>query len=36
MWKYLGAWFAMLLVSVANGALRDLAYGRRKSDIAPA
>jgi len=34
MWKYLGAWFAMLLVSVANGALRDLAYGKHMSELA--
>ncbi len=26
--RYLIAWFAMLLVSVANGALRDFTYGR--------
>jgi hypothetical protein len=34
MWKYPGAWFAMLLVSVANGALRELAYGRYMSELA--
>jgi len=28
MWKYLVAWFAMLLVSVANGVIRDLTYGK--------
>lgn len=28
MWKFLAAWFAMLLVSVANGVLRDLTYGK--------
>lgn len=28
MWKYLAAWFVMLLVSVANGALRDFTYGK--------
>ena len=27
MWKYLGVWLVMLLVSVANGAIRDLTYG---------
>jgi hypothetical protein len=27
-WKYLAAWFVMLLVSVANGAVRDITYGR--------
>jgi hypothetical protein len=26
--KYLAAWFVMLLVSVANGAVRDITYGR--------
>ncbi|NTV11669.1 MAG: hypothetical protein HGA47_12985, partial [Zoogloea sp.] len=26
-------WFAMLLVSVANGALRDLTYGRQVSEL---
>lgn len=29
MWKYLVAWFAMLLVSVANGVIRDLTYGKQ-------
>jgi hypothetical protein len=28
MWKYLIAWFAMLLVSVANGALRQFTFGK--------
>ena len=28
MWKHLAAWFALLLVSVANGALRDFTYGK--------
>lgn len=28
MWKYLAAWFALLLVSVANGVMRDLTYGK--------
>lgn len=26
--KYLAAWWVMLLVSIANGALRDLTYGK--------
>ena len=28
MWKYLIAWFVMLLVSVANGALRQFTFGK--------
>lgn len=32
--KYLAAWLAMLLVSVANGAVRDFTYGRRMSELA--
>ena len=28
------AWFAMLLVAMANGALRDLVYGRYMSELA--
>lgn len=31
---YLGTWFAMLLVSIANGALRDLSYGPRMGELA--
>lgn len=27
LWKYLAVWFVMLLVSVANGAVRDITYG---------
>jgi hypothetical protein len=27
LWKYLAAWFVMLLVAVANGAVRDITYG---------
>lgn len=34
MWNYLLAWFVMLLFSVANGALRDLTYGRHLSELA--
>lgn len=33
MLKVLMAWLAMLIVSVANGALRDLTYGRYLSDL---
>jgi len=32
-WKYLGAWFAMLLVSVVNGVLRDFTYGRHMDEL---
>ena len=28
MWKYLTAWLVMLLVSIANGAVRDFTYGK--------
>jgi hypothetical protein len=30
---YLAAWLAMLLVSVANGTLRDLTYGRAMDEL---
>lgn len=33
-WKYLAAWFVMLLVSIANGAARDFTYGKRMSELA--
>ena len=33
-WKYLAAWFVMLLVSVANGAARDFTYGKQMSELA--
>ncbi|BBA35183.1 uncharacterized protein sS8_3240 [Methylocaldum marinum] len=33
MLKVLMAWLTMLIVSVANGALRDLTYGRYLSDL---
>lgn len=33
-WKYLAAWFAMLIVAVANGAFRDFTYGRHMSELA--
>lgn len=33
LWKALAAWFAMLLVSVANGAVRDLTYARHMSEL---
>lgn len=32
--KYLAAWFVMLLVSIANGAARDLTYGKHMSELA--
>lgn len=31
---YLAAWFVMLVVSVANGAVRDFTYGRHMSELA--
>jgi len=34
MWKYLITWLVMLLVSVANGALRDFTYGKRMDELA--
>lgn len=34
MWKYLIAWFVMLLVSIANGSVRDLTYGKRMDELA--
>jgi hypothetical protein len=33
-WKILAAWFVMLLVSVANGAVRDFTYGRHLEEPA--
>jgi hypothetical protein len=33
MWKYLTAWFVMLLVSVANGAIRDFTYGNHMDEL---
>jgi len=33
MWKYLLAWFLMLLASVANGAIRDFTYGKRVDEL---
>lgn len=32
--KYLAGWFVMLLVSIANGAARDLTYGKHMSELA--
>lgn len=34
LWKYLAAWLVMLLLSVANGALRDFTYGRHMTELA--
>lgn len=34
LWKILAAWFAMLLVSVANGAIRDFSYGKHMGELA--
>lgn len=33
-WKYLATWCVMLLVSIANGAARDLTYGKYMSELA--
>lgn len=33
-WKPFAAWLVMLFVAVANGALRDFAYGRYMSELA--
>ena len=33
-WKALAAWFVMLLVSIANGTLRDFSYGKHLSELA--
>lgn len=33
MWRYLIAWLVMLLLSIANGALRDFTYGKHVSEL---
>lgn len=33
-WKYLAAWVVMLLVSIANGVVRDFTYGKFMSELA--
>lgn len=33
MWKYLVAWLLMLLVSIANGAVRDFTYGKHMDEL---
>lgn len=33
MWRYLLAWLPMVAIAVANGALRDLWYGKRMSEL---
>jgi hypothetical protein len=33
MWKYLIAWFVMLLISIANGAVRDFTYGNHLDEL---
>lgn len=33
MWKYLIAWFVMLLVAVTNGAVRDFTYGPQMNEL---
>ena len=32
--RYLSAWFVMLLVSIANGAVRDFTYGKHIDELA--
>lgn len=32
-WKYLVAWLLMLLVSIANGAVRDFTYGKYMDEL---
>ena len=32
-WKFIGAWFVMLLVSIANGAVREFTYGRHMDEL---
>ena len=32
--KCLAAWFVMLVVSIANGAIRDLTYGKHMNELA--
>lgn len=34
LWKVLAVWFLMLIVSIANGAARDLVYGKSISELA--
>jgi hypothetical protein len=33
MWKYALAWLPMVAIAIANGALRDLWYGKRMSEL---
>jgi hypothetical protein len=33
LWKYLAAWLVMLLVAVANGAVRDITYGPQVDEL---
>jgi hypothetical protein len=33
MWKYLITWLVMLLISIANGAVRDFTYGKHIDDL---
>ena len=34
MWRYVLAWFVMLLVSIANGTIRDITYGKHIDELA--
>ncbi len=33
MWRYVNAWFVLLLVAVVNGGLRDLTYGKHVPEL---
>jgi len=33
MWKYVLAWIPMVLIAIANGALREESYGKRMSEL---
>jgi len=33
MWKYVLAWIAMVLIAIANGALREASYGKCMSEL---
>ena len=33
MWKYVLAWFPMVLIALANGALREGWYGKHLSEL---
>lgn len=33
MWRYLIAWFPMILIAIANGAIREKRYGKRIGEL---